>query len=319
MSTRPYRQTIPPEILALSQERDLLRRRGQYARADLLKQRIEEAGFVVKDNPHGAYLIMLPGVEVDGRLYRVARDIPSQVEAPDTCTFSIHILARNAFQEARRCVESVLRYAGDASIEILLFDNASQDGLDLWADAARQQESRLHVLRATRTMGAADAQNACLKLSRGRYILLLDPTLELTGDIFTPLARALEDDEVGIVGAHGFRTDDLRHFEASQEEQVEAVDGSCMAFRRELVREIGFFDERYRFARYMDIDFSFAVRDLGLEAVVVSDLPLKDHAEQLDSGFSDSEQARLTKRNFYRFLGKWGERDDLLLEEEEEE
>ena len=42
MTIRPYRHSIPPEILALSHERDLLRRRGQYERADVLKRQIEE-------------------------------------------------------------------------------------------------------------------------------------------------------------------------------------------------------------------------------------------------------------------------------------
>ncbi len=71
MST--HRHSIPPEILALSHERDLLRRRGQYERADVLKQQIEDAGYAVKDNPHGAHLVILPGVEVDGIEYRTTR------------------------------------------------------------------------------------------------------------------------------------------------------------------------------------------------------------------------------------------------------
>ena len=34
MTTRPYQSGIPAEILALSHERDVLRRRGQYARGE---------------------------------------------------------------------------------------------------------------------------------------------------------------------------------------------------------------------------------------------------------------------------------------------
>jgi hypothetical protein len=36
-----------------------------------------------------------------------------------------------------------------------------------------------------------------------------------------------------------------------------------------------------------------------------------------DARLSDAERTRLTKRNFYRFLEKWGDRDDLLIEAEE--
>ena len=57
MTIQPSRPGIPADILALSHERDELRRRGKYDRADALKRQIEEAGYSIKDNPHGAHLI----------------------------------------------------------------------------------------------------------------------------------------------------------------------------------------------------------------------------------------------------------------------
>jgi GT2 family glycosyltransferase len=314
MTIRPYRPGIPAEILALSHERDLLRRRGQYKRADALKQQIEDAGYLIRDNPHGAHLVILPSIEVDGTVYRTARQLPSLLDEADRCTFSVNILARNSIDETRRCVESVLRFAGTASIEIILVDNASQDGTDVWASAFRHQEPRLHLLHTTRRMGAAEARNSGLKQSRGRYIVLLDACVELTGDIFTPLARTLADSKTGITGLRGLHTEDLRHFSESQQLEVEAVDGLCMAFRRKLLKRAGLFDERYRFPHFMDIDFSFAVRDEGARALITPNLPVLCHPVVEDTGMSEAERSRLAKRGFYRFLEKWGSRDDLLLD-----
>lgn len=323
MTTRPYHHSIPPEILALSHERDLLRRRGQYDRADVLKQQIEDAGYVLKDNPHGAHLVILPSIEVDGEVYRTARQLPSFLDETDTCTFSVNILAHNNDDQARRCVESVLRFSEDigqdTTIEVILVDNASRDGFDLWAEALQYKEPRLRFLRTTRTMGTAEARNVGLKQSRGRYILLLDSNIELTGDIFTPLEKTLASDTTDITGFHGLHTEDLRHFEESQQPEVEAIDGLCLAFRRKLLKKAGLFDERYRYPYYMDIDLNFALRDTGAQAVVTPDLPLICHPALQDASLSDAERTRLTKRNFYRFLEKWGNRDDLLLEAEEEE
>src|SRR5947209_18898569 len=84
---------IPADILALSHERDELRKRGKYDRADALKRQIEEAGYSIKDNPHGAHLVILPSVEVDGTTYRTARQLPSLLDEPDDCAFSVNILA----------------------------------------------------------------------------------------------------------------------------------------------------------------------------------------------------------------------------------
>jgi len=316
MATRPYRHSIPAEILALSHERDLLRRRGRYDRADRLKREIEEAGYAIRDNPRGAHLVILPSIETDGKLYRTVSQFPSHLDEADLCTFSVNILAQHNVEQTRRCVESVFRFAGDASIEVILVDNASQDGIDLWAEVFKRDEPRLRFLRASRMMGAAEARNIGLKRSRGRYILLLDSNVELTGDIFAPLEKTFKDHKVGLTGLRGLRTDDLRHFKESEQIEVEVVDGLCMAFRRTLLKQVGLFDERYRFPQYMDIDFSFAVRETGAQAVRTPYLPIMCHPEQLDSGISDAECTRLTKRNFYRYLQKWGDRDDLLLEEE---
>src|SRR5436190_6171657 len=213
-STHTPRHNIPEEILALSHERDLLRKRGQYERADVLKQRLEEAGYLVKDNPHGAHLVIMPSVEMDGEVYRTVRQLPSLLEETDICTFSVNIPARNSSEQTIRCVESVLRFAGDTSIEIVLVDNASLDAIMQWAETLKKQEPRLRPMRATRSMGVAEARNIGLQQSRGQYILLLENNAELTGDIFSPLAQTLAESEVGITGPHGFSTPDLRHFEA---------------------------------------------------------------------------------------------------------
>jgi GT2 family glycosyltransferase len=319
MTTHSFRHSIPEEILALSQERDLLRRRGQYDRADLLKRQIEDAGYLIKDNPRGGHLITLPSIEVDGQVYRTARQLPSFLDEPDRCIFSVNILARNNYDQTVRCIESVFRYADNTDLEVVLVDNASQDGIDLWSEAYRYQEARLHVLRITRTMGEAEARNVGLKQSRGRYILVLDTSVELTGDIFTPLMQTLENGSVGVTGLHGLESEDLRNYKESENVEVDVIDTLCMAFRRVLLKETGLFDERYRFPYYMDVDFSFTVRDLGTPLVVTPNLPVLRHAIELDAKLSDAERARLAKRNFYRFREKWGERDDLLPEYDEDD
>lgn len=313
MTTHPVRHGIPADILALSHERDELRKRGHYDRADALKKVIEEAGYSIKDNPRGAHLIILPSVEVDGTHYRTARQVPSLLNESDTCLFSVQILANNSYEQTRTCIESIFRYAGEQAIEVILIDNASQDELDAWARTFQQTTVLLHIVHISRVIGEAEARNLGLKQSRGRNILLLDASMELTDDIFTPLARQLANPEIGVTGLRGLRTDDLRHFEESEEEIVEAIDGSCMAFPRKLLRQAGLLDEGYRFPMYMDIDFNFALRDSGGQAVAIHDLPVLHHPGQATASLSDAERTRLTKRNFYRFLEKWGDREDLMI------
>jgi hypothetical protein len=308
---------IPDDILALSHERDELRKRGKYDKADALKRQIEEAGYGIKDNPHGAHLIVLPSVDVDGVVYRTARHVPSLLDEEDLCEFSVNIQANSTFEEAKRCVESVMRYIGTHEVEVLLVHNQSVEGLDDWFRGLQRNDSRLHLLSTSRPLGEAGARNVSIKRSRGKYILLLDTSVELVGDVFTPLALTMADKSIGITGFKGLRSEDLHHFEESTDAEVEVIDELCMAFQRKLLKKIGLFDERYRFPYYMAIDFNFAVRDSGVRAVVTANLPIKSYLPFQDEALSDAERTRLKKRNFYRFLDKWGQRDDLLLDYEE--
>jgi GT2 family glycosyltransferase len=313
MNTLPH-HAIPPEILALSHERDILRKRGRYDRADALKKEIEEAGYAIKDNPRGAHLVILPSVDADGEIYRTVRQLPSLLDQPDSCTFSVNILARNNNEQTQRCLQSVLEFAGSSDIEVILVDNASRDELVPWTTVLQNSVKPLHVLRTSRTVGEAEARNIGLKRSRGKFILLLDSRIELTDDVFTLLERTLADDSVGVTGLRGLSTGDLRHFEESEQVEVEAMDRLFLVFRRKLLKRVGFFDEKYRYPYFMDIDFSFAVRATGARIIVTPDLPVRCHPELQDANLSDAERTRLTRRNFYRFLDKWGDRDDLLLE-----
>ena len=174
MTLQSSRPGIPADILALSHERDELRKRGKYDKADALKRQIEEAGYGIKDNPHGAHLIVLPSVDVDGVVYRTARQVPSLLDEVDRCEFSINILAHSNFEETKRCIESVLRWMGTHEAEILLVNNKSLEELDAWFRELQSKDSRLHLLSTSRPLGEAEARNVSLKQSRGKYILLLD-------------------------------------------------------------------------------------------------------------------------------------------------
>jgi len=47
--SRTYLASVPAEIAALVQERERLRERGEYARADEIRYKLESAGYAVKD------------------------------------------------------------------------------------------------------------------------------------------------------------------------------------------------------------------------------------------------------------------------------
>ena len=66
------------------------------------------------------------------------------------------------------------------------------------------------------------------------------------------------------------------------------------------------------FYRIADIEFSFRLRDHGHgRAVAVAGLPVRKHEHRLWETTEPADRDRLSRRNFYRFLDRWGKREDL--------
>ena len=65
----------------------------------------------------------------------------------------------------------------------------------------------------------AAAKNLALRLSRGELVLLLDPSVEVLGDLFDPTRQALADHQVGLVGPWGLTTTDLNGHQRSPTER----------------------------------------------------------------------------------------------------
>ena len=143
-------------------------------------------------------------------------------------------------------------------------------------------------------------------------VVIADGSVEATGDVLTPLIRAMDDLTVGVTGPFGIVTDDLREFRPSEGPEVDAVEGYVLAFRRELIEAGVAFDPKFRFYRTADIEFSFQVKARGLRATVTP-VPIRRHEHRMWTATPEEERARLSRRNFYRFLDRWRGRTDLLV------
>ena len=66
---------------------------------------------------------------------------------------------------------------------------------------------------------------------------------------------------IGVCGPFGIVTPDLREFDSTDGPEADAIEGYCMAFRREILTTAGLFDEKFRWYRTADIEYSF--RDQG--------------------------------------------------------
>lgn len=309
---------LPEAIATRLQFRHQLRRNGVYPVADGARADLEAEGFRVLDETVGGWAryrgarepLKRPGVITS------LREIESQLTQPARVEFSINLLAWDNADEIERGVAAILRHAPDRPYEIVLVDNGSSDGTaEVVRRLAGEHPEVVRPLWIDHWVGEGAGRNAGLMISTGRIVILLGNHIEVNGDIFTPLAEALNDPEVGVCGGWGITSGDLRNFEAATGPDVDVVEAYLMAFRRSDLNRVGLLDEKYRFYRHIDLDFSLRFSDRGQRLIILPEVKARaiEHEHRLWYHTPPDERERKSKRNFYRFLHRWGDRRDLLL------
>lgn len=297
---------VPDEVRALAAERDRRRDEKDFAAADALRDRIAHLGFTVVDTAEGP--LLEPIVATAPERARAA-DVESVLDEPPTLDASVHWVVEGWPEDVVRALRGFRAHEGGREVQYVLADVTETDPAT-YGDG-------VEVVTLEPDTGWGAARNAGLRRSRGRAVLVMDGSVEPEGDVLGPLERALEDASVGVCGPFGISTNDLREFHDSDgtgpDREVDAIEGYLMAFRRDVIRDVGLFDERFRWYRTADIECSFRVRDAGFRAVLV-DVPIRRHEHRMYHSTPPDERDRLSKRNYYRFLERFRDRFDLLVE-----
>ncbi len=298
--------SVPDDVRRLVDERAEARADRDWSRADALRDRLAELGWEVQDSASGSIArpILAAGAE---------RAAPDLLDAPASVALSVQVAAEDHPDDLARLLRALADHPPGVDWELVVVANEPSFDLEALLAGAPSPAAPT-VLGSEGRLGWADARNLGLRASRGEITLLLDGSIEPTGDLAEPILAAFDDPAVGLAGGWGVRSADGRQFAEAAPGEVDAVEAYCMAIRREALRAVGGFDRRYRYYRNADLDLSFAVRDAGWKAVRVASLPVVRHRHRGWNALPDAERDRLSKRNFYRFLDRWRDRTDLLLD-----
>ena len=313
----PAQYDVGPDVSELIARRRALRQQAAFDAADRLRADAVSGGMVVEDT--GAATRVRPQTALERQAARwssvsASREIPSLLEQSDLYDYSFVINAYDYVDDVRRCVEAILRYTGRASAEVIVVDNGSTDGTADYLEAAQAEHGNVRVIHCDHVVGDAAGKNIGIKQARGRYIVVMDASTEVVGDILTPIADQLSDASIGVFGPYGLTTDDMQHFHEEVERgDADAMQAYCMAFRRADLSSVGLMHESYRFYRNLDIDYCFQFKNAGYRIVCDSGLPLVRHEHRQWEDLDENQRNELSRKNFGRFLKRWGNRPDLLI------
>ena len=317
LHSAPDENEVGEEVVATLRERESLRVRRTWETADAMRARLSADGYVVEDALDGSRV--RPKTAMERRLERwdsvsSSREVSSLLHEPSQYEFTFILNAYGYPEDVRRCVNGMLRHSEGRSAEVIVIDSGSTDGTGEMLEEMRREHENLRVIHCDHVIGDAASKNIGIKQSLGKHLIIVDGSAEIVGDILGQVEQQLSDPSVGIFGPYGLTTDDMQHFhEEVAAGEADAMQAYCMSFRREAVNTVGLMREVFRFYRNLDIDYCFQFKDKGYRVVADSSLPLVRHEHRQWTELDDNQRDELSRKNFGRFLKRWGNRPDLLI------
>jgi N-acetylglucosaminyl-diphospho-decaprenol L-rhamnosyltransferase len=218
-----------------------------------------------------------------------------------TPTLSYCVVNTNGREYLLACLAAIERtHPDDVEAEILVLDNASEDGS---ADAVRNLGGEIRLLGLNRRTGKAENDSTLMREARGRYCLLLNEDSELRPGAAESLLAALEREpraaaataqlldsdgnpvpsawrfpgvETAAIGAlflHRWLTVQSK---GGETRRVDWAQSSALLVRREAAAEVGFMDPDF-FVYYDECDFARRLYEAGWHSLYVPDAQAVHH------------------------------------------
>jgi GT2 family glycosyltransferase len=213
---------------------------------------------------------------------------------------SVIIVNWNSRDFLDRCLQSFAQAPCSRSVEIIVVDNASSDGSP---EMVAERFPEVRLIRNQENLGFAKANNQAIRISRGRYISLVNSDVEVLPGCLDALADFLDShSEVGNVGprilnadrslqsscrrfptlwnnfcmAAGLATlfrgsrvfcgEHMRYFRYDRTLAVDVLVGCFWMMRRAAVEAVGLLDEDF-FIYGEDVDWCLRCRQAGWQVL----------------------------------------------------
>lgn len=217
---------------------------------------------------------------------------------------SITICSWNTQDDLRHCLQSLERERTEASIEVIVWDNASQDHS---AEMVEKEFPWVRLIRSPENVGFSAGHNRAAQCARGRLLLVLNsdtfvhpgalkkiidymkehPTVAILGPKLlnpdgtlqyscrkfpTPMAALFRNTPLGkLFPRNPFLRDYLMQDWSHDEiREVDWVSGAAMCFQREAWEKLKGFDEQF-FMYMEDVDICYRAWKEGMRVVYFPD------------------------------------------------
>ncbi len=233
----------------------------------------------------------------------------------ETGLVSVVVVNLNRRELLRKCLESLLAQT-DAELEVIVVDNGSTDGSAACVDT---EFPGIRLIRNRDNKGFCAANNQGIAIARGEFVALLNNDAEADAGWLAAMVKVAGEKPVGMVACkilvHGDekRIDKVGHLiypdgqnrgrgtgclDQGQFDRVEEVlwpDGCAALYRKEMLDQIGGFDEDF-FAYADDAELGLRARIAGWTCIYTPHALVRHHRGNT-LGVGSVKRLKLIERN----------------------
>lgn len=281
-------------IIALAQARMVARAAKDFALADTLRNTIAQAGFEVVD--------IADGFELHEKTAFITLAYARDIRTIDLEKETTVALIVDGFTDDALATVVSIKANSDCGVVILSMGDPGP--------LVQVMDSRTYLFAVTPGAGWGECANALLAKIKSKYVVIMDPSTQFTGDAITPVVAELEKGDYVAVGWRGGLInvdDEWRSVEDKGDGEVDVLFSYFMALNREAVLEVGGFNPRAIYYRNADIEFSLKLRQAGGRLLQVT-LPLEQGRHHgyhdVDPDYREAQSKKNYDRILERFRGK---------------
>jgi len=244
---------------------------------------------------------------------------------------SVVIPAFNQWGLTRRCLASLSESSAAHRLEVIVVDDCSTDE----TAASLRGVAGVRVITNARNEGFNRAASLGARAAQGRYVVFLNNDTVVLPGWLDGLLAAMSDADVGAAGSKlVFPSGRLQEAgclvwsdgsslmlgrwrspaDAGYDflREVDYCSAASLMVRSDVLREVGYFDERFAPAYFEDADLCFSVRARGLRVVyapasAVAHVEGQSHAGGFAYGAANVRGPAHQQRNRGLFVEKWRE------------
>lgn len=240
---------------------------------------------------------------------------------------SIVVVTYNNLDLTKKCLESIERHTSMVRYELIIVDNASQDGTpDFLREYALSRPNVLLQLN-DENLGFSAANNQGLALGKGDYLVVLNNDTVVTSGWAMGLIRHLRrDPTIGLIGPVtnniGNEAKVPVEYESLEEMPSEAARYTlahmgqafdirtlaffCVMVPRTTYERIGGLDEAFGLGFFEDDDYCRRVQEIGMKCVCAEDVFVHHNLSASFNKLGEERKRKLMEKNRQIYEAKWG-------------